>query len=108
VFSWLNTLSAENLSLLMEHGLDVNEVNSIDTPLLLAAAQTENWPAALLLLKHGADPKRGDRQGLTVIAMIPDRINSFKKRGEAIPVGLLQLQDAVADSLHSDMRTKTP
>ena len=51
--------SPEAMTLLIEHGADVNATGRNGATALLSAANTRNWKAALVLLQHGADWRLG-------------------------------------------------
>lgn len=49
----------ETLTLLLDRGADVNATAANESTVLFSAANTRNWKAALLLLQHGADWRKG-------------------------------------------------
>ena len=49
----------ETLALLLDRGADVNATGPNESTALFAAANARNWKAALLLLRRGADWRRG-------------------------------------------------
>lgn len=106
IFSWLTVLPEENIEALIAHGLDVNETDRYGTPLIVEAGRVENWKAVLLLLKHGADRKRTDKQGMNIETLIPDRINSHQTGGNEIPPGLLHVQNALREASEQDAKPK--
>lgn len=92
-FVWMNVMPAENLKLLVECGANIQAVDRFGTPLILKAAEEENWPAVIYLAQRGADVRQPDRHGRTLATLIADRLASLKQSGREIPPGLLEVKN---------------
>ena len=67
----------ETLALLLDRGADMNAIASNGSTALFSAANARNWKAALLLLRRGADWRRGTSvNGLSFKALVDDRVGS--------------------------------
>jgi hypothetical protein len=59
VFQWLNVMTSQNFSALLDHGLDVNLRNGeYGSTLIVALAENDRWNLVLLLMDRGADVAR--------------------------------------------------
>jgi hypothetical protein len=74
----------EALALLIDRGADINAVTRAGTTALFSAAMTRNWPAALLLLRRGADWKVGkSANGLDFRTLVESQANLPDESGLA-------------------------
>lgn len=91
VFRWLDVISAENLRLLGEHGLNIN-ASTYDTPLAMAAAVKDRWDLLPFLISRGADVKTKRSDGRSVAQELSIRIAEMRARGHTPAPQLLLLQ----------------
>jgi hypothetical protein len=105
VFPWINVLPAKNLRLLAKHGADINSKDRHGTPLILRAAQGDNWEVVAVLLELGADREQADRQGLTLRSLVADRVRHYRQES-AMPEGMgrvramLETQPGTSPEVH--------
>jgi uncharacterized protein len=100
-FAWINIMPVANLRLLAEHGADLNAVNQFGAPLVVSAAEAENWEAVIFLIEKGADVRRPDSGGRTLSDLIDDRLNGYTKYGAEAPQGLLRVKALLNPGQHS-------
>jgi ankyrin repeat protein len=81
-------MPVENFRLLHEHGANLSAIDQIGTPLILKAAEEENWPVVSYMLEHGANLRQADRQGRTLALLVADRLASYAQSGREVPSGL--------------------
>jgi hypothetical protein len=91
VFRWLEVISAENLRLLGEHGLNIN-ASMYDTPLAMAAAVNDRWDLLPFLIARGADVKTKRSDGRSVAQELSIRIAEMRAQGRTPAAQLLLLQ----------------
>ncbi len=84
-FSWIAVMPVENLRLLADHGADLNAKDLSGTPLMLSAAEAENWDAVLFLMQKDVDVRQSDRSGRTLQAFVADKLDSYKASGREVP-----------------------
>ena len=96
VYNWLTVMPVANFELMAEHGLDLNSTDEYGTPLAQRAAESEKWEIVVYLIEHGADVKRGDKNGRTLSALIDDRIQSYKTSEREIPEGLMRVKSLLS------------
>ena len=92
VFAWLRILPVENLRLLVQHGTGVNSRDQYGSPLLLRAAEEENWDAVIFLIHQGADVRLADKSGKTLSSLIEDRLSDSARYGSQVDPGLLKVK----------------
>lgn len=76
VFEWLSVTTTEHLTLLIDHGLNLNVTNSSATPLLVACAQADRWDLVRLLIARGVNVSHTDRDKRTAHDVVVDRLAS--------------------------------
>jgi hypothetical protein len=91
-FAWVNIMPVANLRLLAQHGADLNAVDQSGTPLILSAAQAENWDAVAFMIEQGADVRRADSSGRTVASFIANRLVGDASDGTTPSPGLLRVK----------------
>ncbi len=82
VFEWLGVMPVANLQLLVERGLDLNVVDRSRSPLLVEMGRADRWDLATVMVEHGADGTRGDREGMTIADVVKDRLASSSRYAE--------------------------
>ena len=92
VFEWLGVTTIAHLTLLIDHGLNLNIANSSETPLLSVCAQADRWDMVRLLIARGVDVSKADREKRTVYDLIVDRLASPIERTAEVKAELLQLK----------------
>lgn len=93
VFEWLSVMPAENLKLLIQHGLNVN-VAQYDTPLPVEVTLQRRWDLLLLLAQSGADltkPRGVDNRN--VAGELATRMEEAKSEGRQPPPELLRVRE---------------
>jgi len=80
VFEWLGVTPIANFTALLDHGLDANLLDRSGTPLIVAAGRADRWDFVQLLMAHGADPLRKDREGDTLADVVKSRMESTMDR----------------------------
>ncbi len=76
VFEWLAVTPVSHFTLLCDRGLNLNVVNRIGEPLIIAAGRADRWDIVELLLARGANYRARDRQGDGLLGVVDGRLTS--------------------------------
>jgi len=80
VFRWLGVMPLANFTALLDHGLDVNLLDEMGTPLVIALARNDRWDLVLRIIALGADPLRADGSGMHLADVVQSRVESTSDR----------------------------
>lgn len=95
IFEWLAVTPISHFTLLCDRGLDLNTVNRIGEPLLVAAGRADRWDLVELLLSRGADHSRRDRHGDRVIDVVDGRLASETTRTDEQKAAIIRVRKLI-------------
>jgi hypothetical protein len=95
IFSCLRELTPENLRVLIAGGLDINAM-AVGSPLVLESAMGDRWDLVSVLIEHGVDVLKRDRDGRTVIDDVHRRCAEAERDGRLPDPEIVQVQDQLA------------
>jgi ankyrin repeat protein len=91
-FEWLGVMPLANFTALLDHGLDLDIVDSSRNPLIMTAARGDRWDFVLLLMARGADPLLGDREGMTLADVVQRRLVSTMERPAEMKADIVRVK----------------